>query len=91
MAQTGPIVTEVRVDGNQRIESETIFSYLRVKPGDRFDRALMDQSLKDLFDTGLFADVTLVQEGATVIVRVVENPIIIASHSRGTTSSTTIR
>ncbi|MBT6117041.1 MAG: outer membrane protein assembly factor BamA [Rhodospirillaceae bacterium] len=76
MAQTGPIVTEVRVDGNQRIESETIFSYLRVKPGDRFDRALMDQSLKDLFDTGLFADVTLVQEGATVIVRVVENPII---------------
>jgi outer membrane protein insertion porin family len=76
LAQTGPIVTEVRVDGNQRIESETIFSYLRVKPGDRFDRALMDQSLKDLFDTGLFADVTLVQEGATVIVRVVENPII---------------
>jgi outer membrane protein insertion porin family len=75
-AQTGPIVTEVRVEGNQRIESETIFSYLMVKPGDRFDRALMDQSLKDLFDTGLFADVTLVQEGATVIVRVVENPII---------------
>ena len=45
LAQTGPIVTEVRVDGNQRIESETIFPYLRVKPGDRFDRALMDQSL----------------------------------------------
>ncbi len=76
LAQTGPIVTEVRIDGNQRIESETIFSYLEVKPGDRFDRALMDKSLKDLFDTGLFADVTLVQEGSTFIVRVVENPII---------------
>ncbi|MDA0703062.1 MAG: outer membrane protein assembly factor BamA [Proteobacteria bacterium] len=76
LAQAGPMVTEVRVDGNQRIESETIFSYLEVKPGDQFDRALMDKSLKDLFDTGLFADVTLVQEGSTVIVRVVENPII---------------
>ena len=75
-AQTGRVVTEVRVDGNQRIESETIFSYLAIKPGDRFERALLDRSLKNLFDTGLFADVTLVQEGNAIIVRVVENPII---------------
>ncbi len=72
----GQVVQRVVVEGTQRIDPETIGSYLKLGVGDRFDRSKMDESLKALFATGLFKDVTVRQEGATLLVRVVENPII---------------
>ncbi len=72
----GSAIDDIRVEGSQRIEPTTIRSYLSVSPGDPFDPALIDKSLKDLFDTGLFADVTLVRDERDLVVRVVENPII---------------
>lgn len=72
----GQVIQRVVVEGTQRIDPETIGSYLRLGVGDRFDRAKMDESLKALFATGLFRDVTVRQEGSTLLVRVVENPII---------------
>ncbi|MFQ5773193.1 MAG: outer membrane protein assembly factor BamA [Kiloniellaceae bacterium] len=69
-------IREIRVEGTQRIEPETVRSYMRVNPGDRFDPVRLDRSLKNLFTTGLFADVTLRREGDALIVSVVENPII---------------
>ncbi len=75
-------ITEVRVEGNQRIEDSTILSNLTVRPGQQiepgspFDPLLLDTALKSLFETGLFADVTFVRDGTTLIVRVVENPIV---------------
>ncbi len=54
-----PIIQSIRVQGNQRIEPETIASYLVVAPGDRAEPELLDLGLKTLFNTGLFADVTL--------------------------------
>ncbi len=79
VAQTGDalaIIREIRIEGTQRIEPETIRSYMRVNPGDRFDPARLDRSLKNLFSTGLFADVTLRKENDALIVTVVENPIV---------------
>ena len=73
---SGGIIREIRVEGTQRIEPETVRSYMRVNPGDPFDPLRLDKSLKNLFSTGLFADVTLRREGAALIVSVVENPII---------------
>ena len=70
------VIGNVRIEGTNRIEQETVRSYLVLKAGDRFDRERMDQSLKSLFATGLFADVVLTREGNTLVVRVVENPII---------------
>ena len=49
----------IEVRGSQRIESDTIKSYMTVKPGDLYDDAEVDRSLKILFNTGLFADVAL--------------------------------
>ncbi len=69
-------VERIRVEGSQRIEPETVRSYMAFKPGEAADEADFDKALNDLFATGLFADVTIRREGATVIVRVVENPII---------------
>ena len=73
---SGGTISEIRVEGTQRVEPETVRSYMLVQPGDPFDSDRIDRSLKSLFATGLFADVALRREGDTLIVRVVENPII---------------
>ncbi len=76
MAQSSTIINTIRVEGSQRIEPETVRSYMLVAPGDVYDPAIVDQSLKRLFATGLFADITIRLEGQTVIVSLRENPII---------------
>jgi len=73
---SGGTIRDIRVEGVQRIEPTTVRSYLAVQPGDSFDPDRIDQSLKALFNTGLFADVVLKREGDTLVVAVVENPII---------------
>ncbi len=72
----GGTIESVRIEGTQRIEPETVRSYLNVNPGDSFDPIRLDQALKGIFATGLFADVTLSRQANSLIVRVVENPII---------------
>ncbi len=75
-AQQGGTIREIIVAGNQRVESETVKSYLSVAEGDPFDDSKIDKSLKALFATGLFADVNIRREGDSLAVRVVENPVI---------------
>src|SRR5215471_9608662 len=72
----GGTVSDIRIEGTQRIEPETIRSYLLIQPGDPWDEETVDKSLKALFATGLFADVNLRRVGNTLVVGVVENPII---------------
>lgn len=69
-------VEEIRVEGNERIEAETVRSYLPIVPGDEADTRAINRSLKSLFATGLFADVAIRREGGALIVSVVENPIV---------------
>ena len=69
-------IQEVLVEGNERIEVDTVRSYLSVSVGDPFNASEINDSLKSLFATGLFADVTIRREARALIVRVVENPII---------------
>ena len=66
----------VVVQGNQRVEPETIVSYMSIRQGDAFGVNDINESLKRLFATGLFADVAVRREGNFLIVQVVENPII---------------
>ncbi|NVJ99031.1 MAG: outer membrane protein assembly factor BamA [Alphaproteobacteria bacterium] len=75
-AQQIPIIRQISVVGNERVEPETIASYLAVRPGEPFDPAKLDISLKNLFATGLFSDVELSESQGALVVRVVENPII---------------
>lgn len=74
--QSGEVVRQIVVQGTQRIEPETVRSYMVIAEGDAFDAQRIDQSLKSLFATGLFADVALRREGDRLVVSVVENPII---------------
>lgn len=72
----GGTIADIRVEGNQRIEDGTIRSYMLVRPGDPFDPARLDRSLKTLYATGLFSDVSLSRQGNTLVVHVAENPIV---------------
>ncbi len=72
----GGTIQQIRVEGTLRIDPETVRTYLGLAPGDPFDPYRIDQALKTLFQTGLFADVTVAREGDVLAVRVTENPII---------------
>lgn len=69
-------VERIRVEGAQRIETETVLSYMSFRRGDTVGAASLDKSLKSLFATGLFSDVKLRREGGAVVVVVAENPVI---------------
>ena len=69
-------IAAIKVEGNQRIETGTILSYMLVQPGDPFDPDRLDRSLKTLYATGLFQDVRINREGDTLVVRLVENPLV---------------
>ncbi len=66
----------VRIEGNQRVESSTIMSYLGMTSANNLNQNDIDTGLKNLYATGFFSDVKLLKSGNTLIVRVVENPII---------------
>ena len=70
------VVREIEVRGNQRIEADTIRSYMLLQPGDAFDADRLDRSLKSLYATGLFRDVRIARDGGKVVVEVAENPIV---------------
>ncbi|WP_370545391.1 outer membrane protein assembly factor BamA [Caulobacter sp. 17J80-11] len=70
------VVARIVVQGNERIDQQTILSYLPIQPGDTVDAARIDLAVKTLFRTDLFADVEIGLQGSDLMVRVVENPII---------------
>ena len=69
-------VRSISVEGNTRVDPETVRAYLTIKPGQNFGPSDIDESIATLFATGLFADVQIVQRGSTLVVIVKENPII---------------
>jgi outer membrane protein insertion porin family len=69
-------VASIGVEGNRRVEVETIRSYFKPGPGGRMSQAEIDDGLKALIETGLFQDVRINQAGGRVVVVVVENPVI---------------
>ena len=70
------VVSAIVIEGNQRVENETILSYMQLSAGDSFDVDKIDASVKALFQTGLFADVQMGRRGNSLVVRVEENPMI---------------
>lgn len=69
-------VRDIRVEGLQRTELGTVFNYLPVKVGGRFDDAMARDAIKALFATGFFNDVRIEADGDVLIVMVEERPTI---------------
>ncbi|MCF8191572.1 MAG: outer membrane protein assembly factor BamA [Burkholderiales bacterium] len=76
-------VRDIRIEGIQRIEAGTVFSYLPIRAGDVLDGDRSDQALKALFDTGFFKDVRLELEGDVLVVIVEERPSIASIEVEG--------
>ena len=70
------VVRDIRVEGNRRVEPETVRSYLQFSVGDAYDAGKVNRSIKALFSTGLFADVSIDMSGSAAVVTVVENPVV---------------
>src|SRR5665647_268850 len=64
------------VEGNRRVEAETVRSYFKPGPGGRMGPQETDEALKALYATGLFSDVRIHNAGGRLVVSVVENPVI---------------
>ncbi len=73
---SGGAIAGITVTGNQRIEAATIESYMVVQPGDPFNQDRINDSLKTLYATGLFKNVSITRQGSTLNVAVVENPTV---------------
>lgn len=75
-AEDSKVIKDVVVEGNQRIELETILSYMSIKPGSRVTQGEIDNNLKAVFESKLFSDVHMERSGNVLYVTVVENPSI---------------
>ncbi len=71
------VVSDIRLDGANRISHGTIFTYLPIEKGDRVTKRSIKRSIKSLFRTGYFSDVKLFREGGDLlVVKLVERPAI---------------
>ena len=70
------VVKDIRVEGLQRTEAGTVFSYLPVKVGETLDQAKAQQALRALYATGFFQDVRLEADNGVLVVFVQERPAI---------------
>ncbi|MFA6015067.1 MAG: outer membrane protein assembly factor BamA [Gallionellaceae bacterium] len=77
------VIKDIRVEGIQRTEAGTVFSYLPVKVGDRLTDDLAASSIRALFSTGFFKDVSINAEGDIMIVAVRERPSIASVEING--------
>ena len=75
-AQSGGAVRDIEVVGAQRVDAETVRSYMRVQPGDALGPRTISDALKNLFETGYFADVSIDMRGDVMVVTVAENPVV---------------
>ena len=74
-APTGT-VRSITVTGNQRLEAETVVSYMPLRIGEGYTRERLDEALRDLYATELFADVQIRDNLGALTVEVRENPVI---------------
>jgi outer membrane protein insertion porin family len=72
-AQSGSAIV---VEGNRRVDADVIKSHFHTSPGSALDAAALDAALKELYATGSFDDVKITRSGASVLVTVVEAPLI---------------
>jgi outer membrane protein insertion porin family len=75
-AETALTANSIVVEGNRRVEADTVRSYFKVAPGEHLDAAKIDAALKALYASGLFEDVRISQSGGHLVVTVVEAPVI---------------
>lgn len=77
------VLSDIRVEGLQRISAGTVFNYMPVKPGDLINEKSSADTIRELFKTGFFKDVRLDRDGSVLVVLVVERPSIAELNIKG--------
>nr|WP_225971666.1 outer membrane protein assembly factor BamA [Polynucleobacter paneuropaeus] len=70
------VIKDIRLEGLQRVEPGTVFSYLPVQVGDTFTEEKGADAIRALYETGFFRDVQIQAQGDVLIVIVEERPTI---------------
>jgi outer membrane protein insertion porin family len=77
------VVSDIRVEGLQRISAGTVFEAFSIDVGDSVDTQRLTTASKRLFKTALFNDISLQRDGDVLIVQVVELPTITQLEIKG--------
>jgi outer membrane protein insertion porin family len=72
----GDTISAIRVVGAERLEPQTVLSYIKLRIGQTYSATAADQALKDLYATELFADVQINNDAGVVTIQVKENPVV---------------
>ena len=73
---TSGTVRAILIKGTERLEPETVRSYINLDVGDSYDRERLDKALKEIYASELFADATILDDNGTLTITVKENPVI---------------
>ena len=73
---SAPANQAITVEGNRRIDSDTVRSYFHAAPDGGFDAAALDAALKALLATGLFDHVAIDRAGERLVVHLTEAPVL---------------
>lgn len=82
-ASAADAIGAIEIRGNRGVDADTVRSRLQLAVGSPYDPDKADKSIKALFATGVYSDVRIERRGTTVIVHVVENPIVTAVSIEG--------
>ena len=73
---TSGTVRAIIIKGTERLEPETVRSYVNLEVGEAYDRDRLDKALKEIYASELFADATILDDNGTLTIQVKENPVI---------------
>lgn len=73
---TGEAIKSIQVVGAERLEAQTVMSYIKLRIGQPYSSVAADQALKDLYETELFANVQISNQNGNVTIQVKENPVV---------------
>ncbi len=73
---SGGVIQSIAVTGSQRIEPDTVRSYVKLRPGARYSVETLDEAVRDLYETELFADVSIRDDKGALTIEIRENPVI---------------
>lgn len=77
------VVSDIRIDGLQRVSAGTVFNALPVEVGDNIELPDIARATRALYRTGYFNDIRMAREGDILVVSVVERPLISSIEIRG--------
>jgi outer membrane protein insertion porin family len=76
-------VSDIRIEGLQRISEGTVYNYLPVNIGDHLDNRRIQEALRAIYATGFFRDVEIRRDGSTLLIAVLERPSIESFELKG--------